>query len=203
MKNKNAARTGAFNGIVTTPSTQSQQAVPKGKDIFSILSRLTYYLRNYMGPINDSKIFAGLMIITLNIGSKYVNLRLPKPIEGYLKFTFSRNILVFAISWMGTRDILVALLITGVFILVMDFLLNDESAYCCLPESFIDYHLEAMTNHDPSGNAIPQLDVSNNQHQEKLYMGKMNLDHIHDELFEEGHSGGTLGFSHYPSQYGQ
>lgn len=164
--------------------------IPKGKDFFSTMIRLSHYLRNYMGPINDSKIFAGMMIITLNIGSKYVNLRLPKPIEGYLKFTFSRNILVFAICWMGTRDILTALLITLLFIVIMDFVLNDESEYCCLPESFIDYHLEAMTNADPSNNPV---DVSKNT----IVLERKEPEHTHIDLLEEGHSGGTLGFSHY------
>lgn len=165
----------------------------KGKDFFSTISRLSYYLRDYMGPINDSKIFAGLMIIILNIGSKYVNLRLPKPIEGYLKFTFSRNILVFAISWMGTKDILISFLITCLFIVVMDFILNDESPYCCLPESFIDYHIEAMTNADPSNNHIV-VDVSKNIIPD---IKPVESQHIHDELLEEGSSGGSLGFSHY------
>jgi len=192
MKSKTTGHSikSSFNDI----SPQSKNvSIPKGKDFFSTITRLSYYLRNYIGPINDSKIFAGVMIIILNIGSKYVNMRLPKPIEGYLKYTFSRNILVFAICWMGTRDILTAFLITCLFIVVMDFVLNDESVYCCLPESFIDYHIEAMSNSDMSNNETTDisnslLEIMKNHHQPQ---------HIHDDLYEEGSSGGTLGFSHY------
>jgi hypothetical protein len=106
------------------------------------------YLHNHIKSINDSKIFAGLMIITLNIASKFVTIKLSKSMESYLKYTFSRDILVFAITWMGTRDIYIALFITSVFILCMDFLLNEDSMFCILPEQFTDYHISLATNNE-------------------------------------------------------
>ena len=99
------------------------------------------YLRNSIKAINDSKIFAGLMIITLNIASRFVNLKLSKTMESYLKNTFSRQILVFAIAWMGTRDFFVALLITFLFTIVSEYLFNEQSAFCILPETFTNYHV--------------------------------------------------------------
>jgi len=97
-----------------------------------------------VSTLNNSKVFAGLMIVVLNISSKYVNMRLPKAMESYLKHTFSRNILVFAICWMGTRDILISLILTCLFVLLFDYLLNEESPICCLPESFTNYHIEKL-----------------------------------------------------------
>ena len=94
--------------------------------------------------INNSKIFAGLMIITLNVSSKFVNMKLSKTVESYLKNTFSRDILVLAIAWMGTRDIFVASFITMLFKFVFDYLLNEESCLFCLPEAFKDYHLSLL-----------------------------------------------------------
>lgn len=90
--------------------------------------------------INDSKIFAGLMIITLNIASKFATLKLGKTAEMYLKYTFSKQILVFAIAWMGTRDIYIALSLTIIFIILFDFLLNDESIFCILPQDFKEFY---------------------------------------------------------------
>ena len=104
------------------------------------------YLHNHIKSINDSKIFAGLMIITLNIASKFVTIKLSKSMESYLKYTFSRNILVFAITWMGTRDIYIATFITFMFILFMDYLLHEESEFCILPEQFTDYHISLAEN---------------------------------------------------------
>jgi hypothetical protein len=96
--------------------------------------------------LNTSKYFAGLMIILLNIGSKFVTIKLSKTMEAYLKYTFSKQILVFAIAWMGTRDIYVAILITFIFTILIEFLLNEESRFCCLPENFTNYHCDLLNN---------------------------------------------------------
>ena len=114
----------------------------------NIVSTMFEYLHNNIKVMNDSKIFAGLMIITLNIASKFVTIKLSKTMESYLKYTFSRDILVFAITWMGTRDIYIALFITVVFMLSMDFLLNEDSMFCILPEQFTDYHISLATNNE-------------------------------------------------------
>jgi hypothetical protein len=90
--------------------------------------------------INDSKIFAGLMIITLNIASKFATLKLGKTAEMYLKYTFSKQILVFAIAWMGTRDIYIAMGLTLIFIIIFDVFLNDESPFCILPQDFKEFY---------------------------------------------------------------
>ena len=104
------------------------------------------YLHNHVMTINNSKIFAGLMIIVLNIASRFVTIKLSKTMESYLKYTFSRDILVFAIAWMGTRDIYIALFITIVFIFLVDYLFDETSPFCCLPSNFTDYHVSLITN---------------------------------------------------------
>ena len=100
--------------------------------------------------INDSKIFAGLMIITLNIASKFATIKLGKTAEMYLKYTFSKQILVFAIAWMGTRDIYIALVLTILFIIIFDFLLNDMSQFCILPQDFKEFYdnIDAEISHE-------------------------------------------------------
>jgi hypothetical protein len=109
-------------------------------DIYSFFA----YLSSNLKAINDSKIFAGLMIIILNISSRFVNLKISKTMESYLKNTFSRQILVFAIAWMGTRDFFVALFITIAFTVVSEYLCNENSAFCILPESFTNYHVSLL-----------------------------------------------------------
>jgi hypothetical protein len=90
--------------------------------------------------LNQSKIFAGLMIIVLNIASKFVTFRFGKSTEMYLKYTFSRQILVFAMAWMGTRDIYIAAALTIIFIVLFDFLFNENSSLCVLPNEFKEYY---------------------------------------------------------------
>jgi hypothetical protein len=104
--------------------------------------------------INGSKIFAGLIVVTLNIASKFVTIKLSKSMESYLKHTFSRDVLIFCIVWMGSREIYIAFFVTLLFILFMDFLFNDDSYYCILPESFKDYHISLLEDPVPSAEDI-------------------------------------------------
>jgi hypothetical protein len=97
-------------------------------------------LHDRVQTINNSKLFAGLMIVTLNIASKFVNFKLGPTAEKYLKYTFSRQILVFAMTWMGTRDIIIATTFTLIFILFFDILLNEDSDYCILPQHLREYY---------------------------------------------------------------
>ena len=100
--------------------------------------------------LNTSKMFAGLMIITLNIASKFVTFKFGKTTEMYLKYTFSRQILVFAMAWMGTRDIYVAAGLTLIFIFIFDFLFNENSSLCILPNEFKEYYqnMDEDISHD-------------------------------------------------------
>lgn len=100
--------------------------------------------------LNTSKMFAGLMIITLNIASKFVTFKFGKTAEMYLKYTFSRQILVFAMAWMGTRDIYVAAGLTLIFIFLFDFLFNENSSLCILPNQLKEYYhnMDEDISHD-------------------------------------------------------
>jgi hypothetical protein len=98
--------------------------------------------------LNGSKVFAGCMIMVLNISSRFVTIKLSKSMESYLKYTFSRQILIFAIAWMGTRDIYIALAVATMFTIIMDFLLNEDNMFCVLPSSFTDYHVQLSDDDD-------------------------------------------------------
>jgi len=113
-----------------------------------VANNIFQYLNNNVYAINNSKLFAGLMIIILNIASKFVTIKLSKTMEAYLKYTFSRDILVFAIAWMGTRDIYIALFITFIFVICVEYVFNENSMFCCLPEQFTDYHVSLLDNSD-------------------------------------------------------
>ena len=96
-------------------------------------------LFEYLGRLNNSKFFAGLIMILLNIGSKYITIELSKSQEEYLKNKVGRQILIFAISWMGSRDILVALVLTGIFTVLTNHLFNEESRFCVIPQKYRNY----------------------------------------------------------------
>jgi hypothetical protein len=83
--------------------------------------------------LNSSKFFAGMVMIMLNVGSKFIPVQFSKSAEEYLKMGLSKVILVFAMSWMGTRDIYTAIVLTIVFVILSDYLFNEESLFCIVP----------------------------------------------------------------------
>ena len=90
---------------------------------------------SYLGSLNNSKLFAGLIMIILNIGSKYINIKLTKAQEKYLRNNVAKQVLIFAIGWMATKDIITALVITAVFHVLANHLLNEQSSLCIIPHS--------------------------------------------------------------------
>jgi hypothetical protein len=94
-------------------------------------------INNAISSLNSSTFFAGIMMICLNIGSRYIQLNLDESTESYIKYALTKEILVFTISWMATRNIYTALVLTAVFVVLADFILNEKSKYCLLPKKFI------------------------------------------------------------------
>jgi hypothetical protein len=94
-------------------------------------------INNAINSLNSSTFFAGIMMICLNIGSRYIQLNLDESTESYIKYALTKEILVFTISWMATRNIYSALVLTAVFVVLADFILNEKSNYCLLPKKFI------------------------------------------------------------------
>ena len=92
-------------------------------------------LHSYLDKINGSKFFAGFVMILLNIGSRYVKIDISKAQEQYLKKSLGRHMLVFATTWLGTKDLLIALALTAIFNVLVDYLLNEESRFCIVPKN--------------------------------------------------------------------
>jgi hypothetical protein len=132
----------------------------KNNDSFWVgWNNMLSYVHNNITTMNSSKLFAGVVVITLNIASRFVNLKLSKSMESFLKYTFSRDALVFCMVWMGSRDIYIALSVMLVFILFMDFLFNENSRFCILPENFTDYHINLLNTNN--GNPPTDDEVKN------------------------------------------
>jgi hypothetical protein len=76
------------------------------------------------------------MMLVLNIGSKYITLEFSDSQEQYIRNSLGREILIFAICFIATKDIFITLILTAVFVVLADHLFNETSSYCMLPESF-------------------------------------------------------------------
>ena len=69
-------------------------------------------------------------------------------LQQYLKNKLGRQILIFAISWVGSRDIIVSLLLTAAFTILADHLFNEESRMCILPKKWKNLNSALDLNND-------------------------------------------------------
>ena len=99
-------------------------------------STFFYSINDGISSLNNSKFFAGICLIILNIGSKFISIQFSKSTEEYLKRIVSKQLLVFTMAWMGTRDIYAAILLTAAFTVLSDYALNEESTFCMVPENY-------------------------------------------------------------------
>ena len=94
------------------------------------------FIHDHVMFLNSSKFFAGVVMIMLNVGSKFISIQFSKSTEEYLKYSISKQLLVFAMAWMGTRDIYTALALTAIFVVLSDHLFNEESRLCVVPQEY-------------------------------------------------------------------
>jgi hypothetical protein len=128
----------------------------------------------YLKSLNNSKFFAGFVMIIMNIGSKYVTIELSKNQEQYLKNNIGRQFLIFAISWMGSRDILTALALTAIFTILADHLFNEQSKLCIIPRKYRRYE------------HLLDLDKNNEVTEEELKHAKEVLERSRKKVERQG-----------------
>jgi hypothetical protein len=98
-------------------------------------------INHHLNILNNSKMFTGLVMLMLNIGSKFITIKLSNSQEAYIRNYVAKELLVFSICWMGTRDIYTAFVLTFVFFVITQHLFNEESRFCILPHHYRQFHL--------------------------------------------------------------
>jgi len=140
----------------------------------SILYDTISFAHNHIMFLNNSKFFAGVVMILLNVGSKFITIQFSKSTEEYLKMNVTKQLLVFAMAWMGTRDIYTSLGLTAVFTILSEHLFNEESPYCCVPPKYRILAKLADTNDDGVVSEQELNDAIAVLEKAKKYKQKMN-----------------------------
>lgn len=117
----------------------------KTTENISILGMLQ---QSIIQPINSSKLFAGLLMIIMNIGSKYVEVKLTKTQEQALRNALCRELIIFCVAFLGTRDIVLSILMTAAFVILSNYIFNEQSQFCIMPERLKKISNMADLNND-------------------------------------------------------
>jgi hypothetical protein len=102
----------------------------------------------YLQPINRSGFLAGIAMIMLNIGSKYIELGLTKTQEQALRNGLAREILIFSMTFIATKDVITAMFMTIGFSISVNYIFNENSKLCILPSKLQEIALEIDRNND-------------------------------------------------------
>lgn len=108
------------------------------------MESLKYYLSN----INESKLLAAIAMLLINIGSKYIELKISDSQAEYMRNEIGREILIFAMVFVGTKDIILSLIVTAAFVVLSNTIFHEESNYCIIPEKYIQVKKLVDKNND-------------------------------------------------------
>ena len=89
---------------------------------------------NNMTDLNENKYFIGLMMILVNIGSRFIIGELSDTQKKLINDKNLRRLFIFGIFFMATRDIVSSLILTIMFVLLVSELFNEESEISLLPK---------------------------------------------------------------------
>lgn len=68
--------------------------------------------------LNDNKFFLGIMLLLLNVGSRYLVDEFSTNPEEYSRNLVLRRLAVFAVCFVGTRDVVTSILLTAGFVIL-------------------------------------------------------------------------------------
>lgn len=115
--------------------------------------------------INTSKYMAGLMMILMNLGGRYISAEITDFQEEFFESPYVRRIFIFVVCFIATRDVKVSIILTIIFIVLVSGIFNENSKYCILP-------IKRSVNKITKEEYIYAQSVVNKYHQQQ--MKKMN-----------------------------
>ena len=92
-----------------------------------------------LSDLNNNKYFTGIMILVLNLGSRFLVMELSETQEQLLSNKIIRRFIVFTVVFVATKDIYVSLIITAIFIVLVSGLFNENNKYCIVTKPVISH----------------------------------------------------------------
>ena len=134
---------------------------------------------NFLENLSNNKYFIGLAMIFLNLGSRYVEVSLSDGQERFVK-SIAREVLIFTMAFIGTRDIATSLILTGAFIILANYVFNENSNFCMLPEKYkkiekaLDRDGDNQISQDEINKAVQILEQAKKQENMNAHLTMLN-----------------------------
>ena len=102
----------------------------------NMINKVKNYLEYNINSLNNNKLFIGLAIIFFNIASKYFVLEISDTEESLIKNLVTREIFIFVLLFINTRDLVLSFILTSSFVILSNTIFNTKSKYCLIPEKY-------------------------------------------------------------------
>jgi hypothetical protein len=79
-----------------------------------VLDQLQYAV----GFLNNSTLFSGIMLLLLNVGSRFIVHELSDDDNEYSQNLILRRLAIFAVCFVGTKDLLMSIILTAAFVIL-------------------------------------------------------------------------------------
>ena len=77
-----------------------------------------HHINNACGILNQNTFFAGIMMLLLNVGSRYIVHEFSTDEKEYSENILLRRICIFAVCFVGTKDVVTSLILTACFVIL-------------------------------------------------------------------------------------
>jgi hypothetical protein len=75
-------------------------------------------LHNVVGFLNTNTLFAGIMLLTLNVAGRFIIHEIEGTDDEYAQNIFLRRLAIFAVCFVGTKDFIISLILTASFVIL-------------------------------------------------------------------------------------
>lgn len=83
-------------------------------------------LQIYCEQLSENKLFIGFVMVIVNVGARFIIEELSDEHRSIVKGQLFRKIVIFCSVFMATRDIIIALTVTIVFVILINEILASE-----------------------------------------------------------------------------
>ena len=134
------------------------------------------WILHKLSRLSSNKFFIGIMVLMLNIASKYITIELSMTQRQFFENKIARQFLIFAITFLGTRDIVIAVILTASFHVLSMHLFNEQSKHCVIPKKWrqfsklIDKNKDDIISRSEIQHAIKILKKAKKQEQRQKYL---------------------------------
>ena len=97
-----------------------------------------FFFQN-LAILNNSKVLAGISMILMNLGSRHIASDLGVIHNNILSSEIFKKLIIFAMFFVATRDVITAFMLTLSYVLVVDGILHEKRKFCIVPKKYITY----------------------------------------------------------------